>query len=105
MIFGRAGRPQFDSRGYVYALAHEDDVRQPPLRFGQRDLAALKRGFEPDYSEVFLHYGAERYVGFRSGRRCSAALLKRAKALLKKKDVRLEDVYQLGLKKNKKKST
>jgi superfamily II DNA/RNA helicase len=26
-IFGRAGRPQFDSRGYVYALAHEDDVR------------------------------------------------------------------------------
>lgn len=26
-IFGRAGRPQFDSRGYVYALAHEDDVK------------------------------------------------------------------------------
>lgn len=26
-IFGRAGRPQFDSRGYVFALAHEDDVR------------------------------------------------------------------------------
>jgi superfamily II DNA/RNA helicase len=26
-MFGRAGRPQFDSRGYVYALAHEDDVR------------------------------------------------------------------------------
>lgn len=26
-IFGRAGRPQFDTRGYVYALAHEDDVR------------------------------------------------------------------------------
>ena len=26
-IFGRAGRPQFDQRGYVYALAHEDDVR------------------------------------------------------------------------------
>ncbi|HVW02849.1 MAG TPA: DUF3516 domain-containing protein [Planctomycetaceae bacterium] len=26
-IFGRAGRPQFDSQGYVYALAHEDDVR------------------------------------------------------------------------------
>lgn len=26
-IFGRAGRPQFDDRGYVYALAHEDDVR------------------------------------------------------------------------------
>jgi len=26
-IFGRAGRPQFDTQGHVYALAHEDDVR------------------------------------------------------------------------------
>ena len=26
-IFGRAGRPQYDDHGYVYALAHEDDVR------------------------------------------------------------------------------
>jgi superfamily II DNA/RNA helicase len=26
-IFGRAGRPQYDSRGYVFALAHEDDVK------------------------------------------------------------------------------
>jgi len=26
-IFGRAGRPQFDTNGYVYALAHEDDVK------------------------------------------------------------------------------
>ena len=26
-IFGRAGRPQFDKQGFVYALAHEDDVR------------------------------------------------------------------------------
>src|SRR5262249_24976656 len=26
-IFGRAGRPQFDDRGYVISLAHEDDVR------------------------------------------------------------------------------
>ncbi|QDU61361.1 ski2-like helicase [Planctomycetes bacterium Pan216] len=26
-IFGRAGRPQYDDRGYVYALAHEDDVK------------------------------------------------------------------------------
>ncbi len=26
-IFGRAGRPQFDSQGYVFALAHEDDVK------------------------------------------------------------------------------
>lgn len=26
-MFGRAGRPQFDKQGYVYALPHEDDVR------------------------------------------------------------------------------
>src|SRR6185312_1854572 len=26
-IFGRAGRPQFDERGYVCAMAHEDDVK------------------------------------------------------------------------------
>ena len=26
-IFGRAGRPQFDTQGFVFALAHEDDVR------------------------------------------------------------------------------
>jgi superfamily II DNA/RNA helicase len=26
-IFGRAGRPQFDKHGYVFVLAHEDDVR------------------------------------------------------------------------------
>lgn len=26
-IFGRAGRPQFDDRGYIFALAHEDDVK------------------------------------------------------------------------------
>jgi superfamily II DNA/RNA helicase len=26
-IFGRAGRPQFDTEGFVYVLAHEDDVK------------------------------------------------------------------------------
>ncbi len=26
-IFGRAGRPQFDTKGYVYVMAHEDDAR------------------------------------------------------------------------------
>ena len=26
-IFGRAGRPQFDSQGFVFVLAHEDDVK------------------------------------------------------------------------------
>ena len=26
-MFGRAGRPQFDQQGFVFALAHEDDVK------------------------------------------------------------------------------
>ncbi|WP_437227071.1 DEAD/DEAH box helicase [Planctomicrobium sp. SH661] len=26
-IFGRAGRPQFDTSGFVFAMAHEDDVK------------------------------------------------------------------------------
>lgn len=26
-MFGRAGRPQFDTQGYVFVLAHEDDVK------------------------------------------------------------------------------
>ena len=26
-MFGRAGRPQFDDQGFVFALAHEDDVK------------------------------------------------------------------------------
>lgn len=26
-MFGRAGRPQFDTEGFIYALAHEDDVK------------------------------------------------------------------------------
>ncbi len=26
-MFGRAGRPQFDNQGFVFALAHEDDVK------------------------------------------------------------------------------
>lgn len=26
-MFGRAGRPQYDTRGHVFALAHEDDVK------------------------------------------------------------------------------
>ena len=26
-MFGRAGRPQFDDRGFVYCLAHDDDVK------------------------------------------------------------------------------
>ena len=43
--------------------------------------AALRRGFEPDYSEVWLRYGAARHICFRPGRRCTPALEKRARAL------------------------
>ncbi|MGD8843484.1 MAG: SNF2-related protein, partial [Gammaproteobacteria bacterium] len=43
--------------------------------------AALKRGFEPDYSEVWLRYGARRQICFRPGKRCTPALLRRARAL------------------------
>ena len=33
--------------------------------------AALERGFEADYSELFLRYGAERHIAFRPGRLCT----------------------------------
>ncbi len=48
-MFGRAGRPQFDDRGYVYAVAHDDDVKlfRWRLKFDSipedtRDLGLLK---------------------------------------------------------------
>src|SRR5574337_1426251 len=36
--------------------------------------AALEAGFQPDYSEVFLRYGAKRAVAFRPGRLCPPGL-------------------------------
>ncbi len=48
--------------------------------------AALRRGFEADYSEVYLHYGAERQLRFRPGRLCTPMLLKRARALFDEQD-------------------
>lgn len=38
-IFGRAGRPQFDSRGFVFVLPHEDDVKifKWKLKYDQLD--------------------------------------------------------------------
>jgi len=36
--------------------------------------AAFREGFHPAYSEVFLQYGARRYVRFRAGTSCSQAL-------------------------------
>jgi superfamily II DNA or RNA helicase len=40
--------------------------------------AALQRGFQPPYSEVYLHYAGERQLRFRAGSQCPAALAKRA---------------------------
>ncbi len=38
-MFGRAGRPQFDTQGFVFALAHEDDVKihKWKLKYDQLD--------------------------------------------------------------------
>ena len=43
--------------------------------------AALNRGFEPTYSEIWLDYAGQRQVRFRSGTDCPAALLKQAAVL------------------------
>lgn len=54
-MFGRAGRPQYDSHGYVFALAHEDDVHilrwkakydQIPADTGDPGLLKAKRALE-----------------------------------------------------------
>src|SRR5262245_15864206 len=64
-IFGRAGRPQFDDRGYVFAIAHEDDVRL--LRWKEKYDQIPETTRDP-------------------------ALLKAKKALKKKKPVRSETI-------------
>ena len=45
-MFGRAGRPQFDTKGYVYAMAHEDDVKIEKWRkkYEQLDLKSKDPG-------------------------------------------------------------
>jgi superfamily II DNA or RNA helicase len=43
--------------------------------------AALARGYTPAFSEVYLHYGAQRTVRFRAGGECPPALLAKARAL------------------------
>ena len=42
---------------------------------------ALARGFQPQYSEIYLRYGGERRVQFRPGSACPPALAKRAASL------------------------
>ncbi len=43
-IFGRAGRPQYDSRGFVFALAHPDDVRILRWKVRHQGIARNQRG-------------------------------------------------------------
>ncbi len=43
--------------------------------------AALKHGFRPAYSEIWLDYAGQRRVRFRAGADCPTALLKQAKSL------------------------
>ena len=46
-MFGRAGRPQFDTEGHVYALAHDDDVKI--ARWKQKhDLESLEKSPDPN---------------------------------------------------------
>lgn len=46
-MFGRAGRPQFDTEGHVFALAHEDDVKI--ARWKQKhDLESLEKSPDPN---------------------------------------------------------
>ncbi len=68
-IFGRAGRPQYDARGYVYALAHEDDVKI--LRWRERYDAIPENTKDP-------------------------GLIKAKKALKRKKPSRRENVLYWG---------
>ncbi len=46
-MFGRAGRPQFDTEGHVYALAHEDDVKIARWK-AKHDLEALEASPDPN---------------------------------------------------------
>ncbi|MEM1062239.1 MAG: DEAD/DEAH box helicase [Planctomycetota bacterium] len=45
-MFGRAGRPQFDTEGHVYAVAHEDDVKIANWH-QKNDLEKLEQSKDP----------------------------------------------------------
>ena len=51
------------------------------LREKRGGKAALKRGYTPAFSEVFLHYGEQRSIRFRAGSDCPEMLQERATAL------------------------
>lgn len=47
---------------------------------------AFREGFEPDYSEAWLRYGAQRQICFRPGQDCPPALRRRAERLFNAHD-------------------
>ena len=51
-MFGRAGRPQYDDQGHVYALAHEDDVKIARWD-AKHDLEALENSPDPNLRKMF----------------------------------------------------
>ncbi|MCI0456591.1 MAG: DEAD/DEAH box helicase [Gemmataceae bacterium] len=74
-IFGRAGRPQYDDRGYVFALAHEDDVKilrwrekYDAIPENTRDpgLIKAKKGLKrkkPTRSDTKVYWGEGQFKG------------------------------------------
>ncbi|HMF11349.1 MAG TPA: hypothetical protein VKE94_03560, partial [Gemmataceae bacterium] len=55
--------------------------------------AALRAGYQPPYSEVFLHYGARREVRFRPGSECSVELARLAERFFDAEGVLLPEAF------------
>jgi superfamily II DNA or RNA helicase len=49
------------------------------LRRGRQTRAALAAGFQPEYSEIYLHYGPKREVRFKPGAGCPSSLREKAR--------------------------
>ena len=77
-IFGRAGRPQFDDKGYVFVLAHEDDVRilrwkekydQIPENTRDPGLLKAKKALKkkkPSRRDNAVYWSEPQYVGLQN---------------------------------------
>ena len=87
-MFGRAGRPQFDDRGYVYAVAHEDDVKivrwkekydkipedtkEPGLLKAKKDLKRKK----PTRSDTRTYWNEAQFKQRQAARRPASSIAK-----------------------------
>ena len=77
-IFGRAGRPQFDDKGHVFCLAHEEDVRL--LRWKRqydaipedtKDPALIRKRKElrrkkPERNDKYLHWTENQFTALQA---------------------------------------